>query len=84
LFKVLLDTTFTLPGKFNFEYQSQPQVILTGVFAGDALSNVGATQFDVPIEGSGNFTAAVPEPGTYAMLIAGLLGIVGVSRRRFK
>ena len=82
LFKVLLHTTFTLPPQFKFEYTSQPDVLLTGVFAGDALGNFGQTQFNQEILGSGNFTAAVPEPGTWAMLLAGIFAIFGAVRRK--
>lgn len=44
--------------------------------SGDVVSNTGAT-----FSGNGSLVSAVPEPGTYAMLLAGL-GLLGFMARR--
>lgn len=83
LFKVLLHTNFTLSPQFQFEYGNQDKdVILTGVFAGDALSQAGQTVFNQEVLGSGNFSAVVPEPSIGLMAGLGALVLLGVRKLR--
>lgn len=54
--------------------------LLTGLNTGSAYSNIHSTMF--PMGEIRGFLAAVPEPETYAMLLAGLAIISVVARRR--
>jgi hypothetical protein len=49
----------------------------------DPYKTVGSPGFDLDAIGVINFAAAVPEPGTSAMLLAGL-GLIGITARRRK
>lgn len=80
LFKVLLHTNFTQSPQFKFEYTSQPDVLLTGVFAGDALGTVGSTVFNQEVLGSGNFSAVIPEPSIGLMAGIGALVLLGIRK----
>ncbi len=70
--------------------QPVPQLAV-GIFQFFGLSGVGNSGFSATIVGtaspgaaySGEFqVTAVPEPASYAMMLAGLIGIVGFVRRR--
>ena len=54
--------------------------LLTGLNTGGAYSNIHTTLF--PMGEISGFLAPVPEPETYAMLLAGLAIISAVARRR--
>ena len=54
--------------------------LLTGLNTGSAYSNIHTTMF--PMGEISGFLAPVPEPETYAMLLAGLAIISAVARRR--
>ncbi len=54
--------------------------LLTGLNTGSAYSNIHSTMF--PMGEIRGFLAPIPEPETYAMLLAGLAIISAVARRR--
>jgi len=70
------------------EFDNKPQPTCTRSFTVSPTQN--ATTFSVVIDGDlrtdglliRNASTTVPEPSTYALMVAGLAGIFGVSRRR--
>ena len=66
-----------LPEGNNTTFAAQ----LANILAGRAYINFHTTQFGGG-EIRGNLVVAVPEPETYALLIAGLAVVAGVARRR--
>ncbi len=78
------DLNFNAPNGFYTGPDTAP-VLTTGVYLDAVLydnSTLGAYDGTVTVSDVGA-TAATPEPGTWGLVGTGLLGLVGVVRRRF-
>jgi hypothetical protein len=71
-----LESGINGPGLNNFNANANGQYTFALV-AYDQAGEVGRSAIQVNVDGT-----VVPEPSTYALMSAGLLGIFGVARRR--
>jgi len=86
---ILLGNTVVRQNVFNIQGPAQTWVNFSGVFAGDAqttytfrfsFAGTGFPSEDVVVDRA--FVTLVPEPGTYGLMVAGLLAVGFVVRRR--
>ena len=68
-------------GDYEFLFVNNDAAVGSAVFAADDLLTTNNAAFEAPIQGSWNITAAVPEPASLGLLVAGL-AIVGAAARR--
>lgn len=78
-------TTASVGDSLDFWYITRSGAVTAAEAIGVQYANdIGAAQWQLAQDGTLTFTAAVPEPSTYAMLALGLVGIGAAVRRNRK